>query len=95
MNDIGLKRITGQANSTSKQQFQQVVATTIVGLRFWAFQAVNGDAVITSLTNDDTTSTSALGYLANATAYESVLYCGQFKSIKLTSGSVVLYLSEQ
>ena len=95
MGDIGLARITGQGNATSKQQFKQVVASGLVGLRFWAFTALNGDATVAVLTNDDAAGTSALGYLANATAYQNVLYTGQFKGIRVTSGIVKIELSEQ
>jgi hypothetical protein len=95
MRELGLARMTGQGNSTSKQQFKQVATTDVQAVRFWAFMAVGANAVVSVLTNDD--STSALGYWTSATktAYQNVLYTGQFAAIKLTSGTVVLYLSEQ
>lgn len=95
MESISLRRITGHANATSKQQFLQVATTDAQSVRFWAFQAVGANAVISLLTNDGSTPSSALTYLGNATAYQNVLYTGQFAAIKLTSGVVVLYLSEQ
>ena len=95
MESIGLRRITGQGNATSQQQFQQVATTDVQAVRFWAFMPVGGNAVIAVLTNS--AGTSALGYWTSATktAYQNVLYTGQFAAIKLTSGAVLLYLSEQ
>ena len=89
MGDIGFDRITGQA-APGDQQFLQVVATTLKATRFWAFTALNGDATITTLTNED--GTSGLGYLSNGTAYQNVLYTGRFVGIKVMSGVVKLEL---
>ena len=97
MESISLRRITGHANATSKQQFLQVATTDAQSVRFWAFQPVGGNAVVSLLTNDGSTPSSALGNWTSATktAYQNVLYTGQFAAIKLTSGVVILYLSEQ
>ena len=92
MENIGLNRISGHANS-GPQQFRQVATTGTQSVHFWAFTAVNGDAVIATLTNDD--GTNALSYLGNATAYQNTFYTGSFKVIKLTSGIVKLELSQQ
>jgi hypothetical protein len=95
MGDKALDMITGQANS-GVQQFLQVVATgTVATVDFWSFATVNDeDAVLSQLTNID--NTDALGYLgAGFTAYKNTLYTGRFKAIKLTSGAVILHLSEQ
>lgn len=94
MKDIGLARITGQANA-GKQQFCQIATTDTVSLNFWGFTALSGDAVINTLTNDD--GTSALGYILGGTktAYQNTLYTGRFKTIKLTYGIVKLELNEQ
>ena len=94
MRDIALDRITGQANS-GNQQFLQIVATGVAAtVDFWAVSAINGDAAISQLTNQD--GSSALGYLgAGFTMYQNVLYTGRFKAIKLTSGIVKLELNEQ
>jgi len=90
--DIGLDRITGQANP-GKQQFLQIVTSTVISVDFWAFSAIAGNVTITQLTNDD--GTSALGYLSNATAYQNVLYTGRFKAIKITPGVVKIEFNEQ
>jgi hypothetical protein len=95
MKNTELARITGQGNPGSKQQFLQVATTAAQSVYFWAFTAINGDAVIASLTNDD--GTSALGYFSGGTktAYQNTLYTGRFKAITLTSGIVKLELGEQ
>jgi hypothetical protein len=97
MEKISLARMTGQANSTSKQQFMQVATTDAVSVRFWAFTALGGNAVLSLLTNDGTTPSSALGYWngGTKTAYQDQLYTGQFAAIKLVSGIVKLELGEQ
>jgi hypothetical protein len=95
MKDVGLARITGQGNSGGKEQFRQVATTAAQSVYFWAFTAVNDDAVIAVLTNDD--GTSALGNFVGGTktAYVNVLYTGRFRAIQLTSGIVKLELGEQ
>jgi hypothetical protein len=92
MGDPALGRISGHANPKI-QQFRQVATTAKQTVNFWAFTAVNGDAVVSELHNVD--DTSALAYLGNGTAYQNVLYTGIFESITLTSGVVKLELGEQ
>ena len=89
-----LDRITGQANP-GMQQFLQIVATGVTAtVDFWAVSAINGDAVLSQLTNQD--GTDALGYLgAGFTMYQNEFYTGRFKAIKLTSGMVKIELNEQ
>lgn len=95
MKDLALNRMIGQGNVGKMQQFLQVVATGVTAtVDFWAFTAVDGNAVLSQLTNIN--GDSALGYLgAGATAYQGELYTGSFKAIKLTSGKVKVELSEQ
>ena len=62
-----LNRISGHANP-KVQQFRQVANTTKQTVNFWAFTAVNGDAVVSELHNVD--DTSALAYLGNGIAYQ-------------------------
>jgi hypothetical protein len=90
--DIGLDRITGQANS-GNQQFLQIVTSAVISVDFWAFTALGGNATITQLTNTD--GTSALGYLSNGIAYQNQLYTGHFKAIKITPGVVKIEFNEQ
>jgi len=95
MRDIGLNRITGQANP-GNQQFLQIVATgTVATVDFWAFTTLNDEnAVLSQLTNSD--GSDALGYLGDGfTAYKNTLYTGRFKAIKLSSGAVKLEFNEQ
>lgn len=97
MESISLRRMTGMANATSKEQWRQVATTDVQAVRFWAFKALNGNAVVSLLTNDGTTPSNALGNWIGGTktAYQDNLYTGQFAAIKLTSGVVILYLTEQ
>jgi hypothetical protein len=90
--DIGLNRITGQANP-GNQQFLQIVTSTVATVDFWAFTALGGNVTITQLTNTD--GTSALGYLSNGIAYQNQLYTGRFNAIKITTGIVKIELNEQ
>lgn len=89
-----LLRISGHANSHT-QQFQQIVDTVEVVADFFGFQAVNADAVLTSLTNTD--GTSGLVYLgAGATARRDVYYPGRFSAIRRASGGdIVIFFDEQ
>ena len=90
--DIGLNRVTGQANP-GNQQFLQIVTSSVISVDFWAFTALNGNVTITQLTNQD--GTNALGYLSNATAYQNTLYTGRFKAIAITPGVVKIEFNEQ
>ena len=87
-----LKRITGHANS-QMQQFQQIATAAVSNVYFFGFRPVNGDAVVSVLTNID--GTNALGYSDSTTFYQNVYYPGSFKAITLTSGKAILYLGEQ
>ena len=92
MKDIHLKRITGHANQ-KMQQFQQI-ATAAVTYNFYGMMAVNGDAVIATIT--DVNGDSRLTDFGDVvTAYEGVYYPGNFASVTLTSGEAVIYLNEQ
>jgi hypothetical protein len=92
--NIGLARISGQANA-GIEQFRQVATTAAQSVHFWAFTALNGDAVLSVLTNED--GSNALGQIVGGTktAYQNTLYTGRFKAITLTSGVVKLELSQQ
>jgi hypothetical protein len=92
MDTTALDRISGHSNS-GLQQFRQVATTAKQTVNFWAFTAVNGDAVIAELHDEE--DTNALTYLGNGIAYQNVLYTGSFKSITLTSGVVKLELGGQ
>ena len=88
-----LNRITGHANAGGQQQFLQI-ATAAVAMNFYGLMAVNGDAVITAITdilgNDRLTDFGDV-----VTAYEGVYYPGSFASVTLASGEAVIYLDEQ
>lgn len=90
--DKELQRITGHANA-QMQQFKQIATAAVSNLYFYGFRPVNGDAVVSTLTNID--GTSALGYSDSTTFYQNVYYPGNFKAITLTSGKAILYLNEQ
>jgi hypothetical protein len=94
MENVGLARITGHANA-GNEQFRQVATTAAQSVHFWAFTAINGDAVIAKLTFED--GKDALGMWVGGTkiAYQDRLYTGRFKDITLTSGIVKLELSQQ
>jgi hypothetical protein len=92
MDTTAFDRISGHDNPKN-QQFKQIATTAKQTVFFWAFTAVNGDAVVSELHNAD--DTSALTYLGNGIAYQNVLYTGNFESITLTSGIVKLELGEQ
>jgi len=88
------ERITGHANPQMQQFLQIGTADTTVN--FYAFEAVGGNAVISVLENMD--GTDAKDYFATAarTAYQNVLYTGNFRRICASSGTaIVLRLSEQ
>lgn len=94
MDNTGINRITGHVNPQI-QQFQ-IIATADTTVNFYGFMALDGDAVVSTLTNADLAGSSALSYLGDdATAYQGVYHPGSFKNIQLTSGKVILYLSEQ
>jgi hypothetical protein len=93
MENHALDRMSGHANP-KLQQFKQIATTAKQTVNFWAFSAVDGDAVFSELTYVD--GTSALGDLANHTAYNDVgLYTGNFISFTLTSGILKVELDEQ
>jgi hypothetical protein len=89
----GLSRITGHANA-GDEQFRQIATTAQQSVHFWAFTALNGDAVISELTYED--GKSGLGCFVGGTktAYQNELYTGSFKSITITSGIVKLELGQ-
>jgi len=86
-----LQRITGHANQ-AMQQFKGI-ATAATTINFYGFMPVNGNAVVSVLTNVD--GTSAVGYNDSTTFYQGVYYPGNFSAITLTSGKALLYLNEQ
>jgi hypothetical protein len=88
------QRLTGHGNP-GMQQFQQIATSaSATVMNFSSFKAVGGNAEIAEILNVD--GTSALSYFgASATAYQNILYPGNFKSITLTSGVGLLYLNEQ
>lgn len=92
MKDLALNRITGHANAGSMSQFKQI-ATALTTANFYGFMPVNGDAVLTTLTSVD--GVSRLTDIDSTTVYQNVYYPGNFASIQLSSGKVILYLSEQ
>ena len=95
MENISLRRITGQANTGPQQFLQQIATGAVATVDFWAFTAIGGNAVLSQLTNKDDGS-DALPYLGGTnTAYQDVFYTGRFKAIKLSSGIVKLEMNEQ
>lgn len=90
--DNNLRMISGHATA-QMQKFEQI-GTASSGKNFYGLIAVDGDAVINSITNAD--GTSGLSYFGTtATAYEGVFYPFSGKAIDLTSGKVVIYLGDQ
>jgi len=85
------KKISGFANN-GMQQFEQVIDGSSTK-KHYCFTAIDGDAVITKLTNID--NSDALPYLGEGgIAYQGVNYFGRFKEIEVT-GKVVIQLDQQ
>jgi hypothetical protein len=87
-------RLSGHANA-GNEQFRQVATTAAQSVHFVAFRALNGDAVIASLTNEDGSSGLGMFVGGTKTAYQGELYTGRWRAITLTSGIVKLELGEQ
>jgi hypothetical protein len=95
-----LRKVTGFNNRGHGQQWRQLGTTAAtVTDNFYAVIPVNGDAVLSVLTARTTAagdSASALTWVDNATKtfYLNQYYPGPFTAIRVTSGVVIIYLSE-
>jgi hypothetical protein len=87
-----LRKMTGRDNLQSAQQWRQLGTTAAtVTANFWMFTPVNGNAVLSVLT--DRGATDALAYIDSATKtfYEGIQYTGSFSHVRVTSGEIIIY----
>jgi hypothetical protein len=94
-----LRKITGYNNRGHNQQWRQLGTTAAtVAINFYAVIPVNGDAVLSVLTAfaGDGAASSALGWIDSATKtfYQNVYYPVPGTHIRVTSGTVIIYLRE-
>ena len=95
-----LRKITGFNNRTKAQQWRQLGTTAAtVTTNIYAVIPVNGNAVLSVLTaraGAAGDSTDALTWIDSATKtfYQNVYYPGPYTQIRVSSGVVLIRLSE-
>jgi hypothetical protein len=94
-----LRKITGYNNRGHNQQWRQLGTTAAtVAINFYAVMPVNGNAVLSVLTAyaGDGAATDALTWIDNATKtfYQNQYYPVPGTHIRVTSGTVIIYLRE-
>jgi hypothetical protein len=94
-----LRKITGYNNRGHNQQWSQLGTTAAtVAINFYAVMPVNGDAILSVLTAyaGDGAATDALTWIDSATKtfYQNQYYPVPGTHIRVTSGTVIIYLRE-
>lgn len=90
-----LAKIVGSMRRDSAQQWRQLGTTSgTVTTNFYCVKPVDGDAVLSVLTARG--SVDALTWIDSATKtfYQDVEYFGPFTAIRVASGTVLIYYSE-